>query len=357
MERVNLSTFRSTGGELTPRMLRALAPMNALRTVQLEDTSFHPSADGVSALPPISSVVNVSLILNETADHRLLELLALFVRVRTAVVEPSPDDRPTALPYLPPNFATRCNPFRSLERLDLMNIPLSSVPQFHTWIATCASQIDGLQLTHVRLCCEPGLDQVDLMALVAALSSALLRVLGLGCIRYAGLDLIDRLAEPFPMLEALTLIRLMNGQNFRLTPCPWPHTTWEYAPRFSRFQHLQYFAWNFRVDAEGGCILWDLPHIEVNCPVTDVPSPHDTADDDFGGLRAVAKLFMVHCQSLQRVNHVSGSGIVHAVEIRGHTGGTMVSYYRCENGVAWLAVPDEYYPPRMADRTHSWYFE
>lgn len=73
------------------------------------------------------------------------------------------------------------------------------------------------------------LDREQLMDLISALETAPLRVLALGGISYAKLDLFDRLAEAFPDPEALTLV-LRESRQTSTTPCTWPHATWEYAP-------------------------------------------------------------------------------------------------------------------------------
>ncbi|EMD34001.1 hypothetical protein CERSUDRAFT_86767 [Gelatoporia subvermispora B] len=136
------------------------------------------------------------------------------------------------------------------------------------------------------------------MDLINALRTLPLRVLSIEGISYAGLDLIDRLAEAFPDLEALTLVRRENGETKQSV---WPHASWEYAHRLAQFQHLEYFAWNFRINAATPWRIWD-----TSLCASGFPQPPDSYEEDdleftqFEGLRWMT-LFLAYCKTLRTI--------------------------------------------------------
>lgn len=294
--RLNLSELCCMAVDLTPGMLEALARMDALRTAEFVDCPSHPGPAELAALPRLSSVTNACLTIRHEAEDDLLELMALLPNVRCLVIEAS-GGADFEIPGAPQDFSQWCNPFRCLERLYISQI--GDIDALSSWLRLCASAVGGLRLTHFKLKVGPGLEEDELMNLIGALETAPLRVLVLEGIAYAELDLFDILAETFPQLEALTLIRRENTSQITTKPCGWPHATWEYAPHLAGFRCLKYFAWNFRIDPVPETVTWDLPLMEAGFADPAAWPEKDWETDAMYECKSVADLFEAYCETLE----------------------------------------------------------
>ncbi|EMD34022.1 hypothetical protein CERSUDRAFT_97948 [Gelatoporia subvermispora B] len=319
LRRVRLTRFQSVSFGLTPPILTALAQMGTLRRLQLNDFPSQLSVEVLATLPRMSSVVNVSWVYHRDAQDDILELLALTPCVRCLIITAF-RDTPLYIPESPAGFFQRCNPFRTLERLYICEISMEDIHQFIAWIRTGASTGNGLRLTHFKLEMSRGLDRTQIVSLVDALESAPLRILALEGILYAGLDVFDCVAEKFPRLEALTLVRRENWLQTETKPCVWPHTTWEYAPHLARFQCLKYFAWNFCMEPAFATTAWDLPLMESGYPEHSIPFPsrwNDAVEEhSCFEWKCLARLFLVHCKTLEHLAFLHRTSPVLAFDIQ-----------------------------------------
>ncbi|KAL0066373.1 hypothetical protein AAF712_006632 [Marasmius tenuissimus] len=85
------------------------------------------------------------------------------------------------------------------------------------------------------------------ISLLEALQSAPLEVLVLEGVKDGSLTLFERIANLFPDLIGLTIIRRENTLQRRTNLSRWPHQCGEYALTMRGFRRLKYFGWNFYV--------------------------------------------------------------------------------------------------------------
>ncbi|THU92015.1 hypothetical protein K435DRAFT_907267 [Dendrothele bispora CBS 962.96] len=102
-------------------------------------------------------------------------------------------------------------------------------------------------LTHLKLQMYRSIGDDIAIPLLESLQSAPLEVLVFEGIKDGSLTLISRIAQIFPDLVGLTLIRRENHIQKKTKEATWPHQSWEYANQFNGFHRLKYFEWNFAV--------------------------------------------------------------------------------------------------------------
>ncbi|KAK7453969.1 hypothetical protein VKT23_011481 [Stygiomarasmius scandens] len=135
--------------------------------------------------------------------------------------------------------------FSTLQRLALSKVDSWQVPSLIRWVNSRPSHI--CTLTHVKLEMVWGLSDDVAIDFVESLDSAPLQVLVLEGIETGSITLIDRIAQIFPDLLGLTLVRRESNRQIKTKMCRWPRPCWEYAARFGSFRRLEYFGWNFAV--------------------------------------------------------------------------------------------------------------
>lgn len=145
------------------------------------------------------------------------------------------------------DFRSRINPFTTLERVILTNVPQRSVASLASWLndAPCTQ----LPLTLLSITLRAGGSRRES---IFSLLDALARAPNLQALHFDGLlygkpDLISHIAHRCPRLEILYLIYW--GQKRKESPrlpIPWPLPSYEYVPAFAHFSKLKHFGWNFR---------------------------------------------------------------------------------------------------------------
>ncbi|KAE9401333.1 hypothetical protein BT96DRAFT_918914 [Gymnopus androsaceus JB14] len=175
-----------------------------------------------------------------------------------------------------------------------------------------------LPLTHLKIhsCwAQPDSVIIDLLEVLHA-ASAPLEVLVLDGLQDAELGLFEHIAEYFPDLLELTLIRRQNSRQHEAKQCSWLHPSWEYAPIFSRFNRLRHFGWNFcfmahhlptmmlvferQVELSRTPGLSTLELEELLANDVELRELEDEADWDWNILCGhVAKLFGAYCPTLE----------------------------------------------------------
>ncbi|OCH95343.1 hypothetical protein OBBRIDRAFT_788220 [Obba rivulosa] len=355
LQRVHLATFISGTFGLTSGMLTALAQMNTLHSLQLSDCPFQPILDELAILPRISSVMNLLLVFHREAGEHQLELLSLLPNVRCLVIKAFKNN-PLCIPDTPEGFFQRCNPFRSLEHLEISELSREDIHRLASWMRASALSGGGLHLTHFKLDMSVGLDRDELMNLIDVLGMAPLRILIFEGISYAGLDLFDRLADMFPRLEALTLIRRENMLQTETKPCAWPHATWEYAPHLARFQCLKYFAWNFCIEPVFETTAWDLPLMESGFPEAEACDmlewTREWDEHSSYEWKELARLFLSHCGTLEHIVFLHRIVSVLALDVeRGMDGKVKVTSHQWDTPRRF-----EKYNPDGLGGIRAWFF-
>ncbi|KAL0572498.1 hypothetical protein V5O48_009463 [Marasmius crinis-equi] len=146
----------------------------------------------------------------------------------------------------PPAIRARATHFsRGLRRLSL-NLPTGLVPVLTDWFLEARLRTQAsCTLTHFKLRTDRPLADDAIIELLETIQSAPLEVLVLEGIKEGSLTLIERIAQLFPDLLGLTLIRRENKMQQRTKLVPWPYQTGDYASRLRGFRRLKYFGWNF----------------------------------------------------------------------------------------------------------------
>ena len=191
-----------------------------------------------------------------------------------------------------PSLFDFSNPFRSLERVSIKHL---CAGYFEYLLATLqsAASTGTLRLTHFKLSLydEGSMLEEWILGLIDALAGAPLQSLALGSVRFTGVRVLNRIAETFPDLCALTLNYYVH---FRTKELAWPNSTLEYAKSLRGFNRLEYFAWNLHRRA----VAYDTAP-EVLSGMT--PIAEGIADEPENNARTVSKVCATHCPTLKSI--------------------------------------------------------
>jgi hypothetical protein len=205
--------------------------------------------------------------------------------------------------------------FRNLRRLYLGGpVHHHFLPHLTTWIV--GEPGHACSLTHLKLRAELGMPDDFLIPFLESISSAPLQVLSIEGIADGSLLLFDRIAQFFPDLIGLTLVKRDNfSENDTTKMCYWPHSSGEYAERFRTFNKLKHFAWNFAipfyVKTTNVLVLYErmaLEGWEEFSPSNDrelwnyLTSEDDPDAEYFSDEQAIAFPFAAHCSALEFVS-------------------------------------------------------
>ncbi|TFK56595.1 hypothetical protein OE88DRAFT_1803274 [Heliocybe sulcata] len=230
---------------ITPAIVRAIASLPRLHTVSMISCNF---GDGLRTfpvlLPSSSSIIDLDITFPSVLwDNEIYwAFLTMCPRVRLLSVM-GDSDHDFEIPSDPVLWRAY-NPWSTVERLSIVHLCRFGTLYLARWI------IEGklrapIRLTHVKVDSQWPINRNELFELIDALEGAPLKVLALCGIRYAGRDLIERIAEVFPELEGLTLIhRRKRDKSDEDRLAIWPHASWEYGPAFSGFHCLEHIGMN-----------------------------------------------------------------------------------------------------------------
>ncbi|KAK7690476.1 hypothetical protein QCA50_005574 [Cerrena zonata] len=235
-----------SGWKLTSILLGQLQFLPQLHTLEMDQCKLiaplsHP-------LPQLPSVLNLSYTFHEDAHfaswivmHICPNLETLSVSITNELHNSDPD-----LPV--ENFVDEFNPFMTLRKYYISSISVSAVPRLTSWIRTARGQSPDrkIPLTHFKIDVNGGIKKDVILDLLDALKGSSVESLILDGIRYAELDLLDKIAQALPNLLDLVLIYRDSDRQLRPEFIEWPHASWEYASHFSSFKRLQYIGWNCR---------------------------------------------------------------------------------------------------------------
>ena len=258
--------------------------------------------------PVCPNIANLRVYMDSTFSetHTQWYGLLLCPHIRTlSVVRVGVGAFPT--PDLP--LWTRCR-LDHLERLALENVDLGDLTKFRDFLAT--NRTAGEKITHFKLHMDWGITDSEVAELLSALRNAPLEVLVLEGLAGAEFALFECIAELYPHLIALTLVRRQNANQHLNKLAVWPHASWEYGPYFRGFKTLRHFCWNFRTE------YWDatptaLLAFESNFQITswdNAPRPATSRSHDGGDALIdempyfldshwMALPFVVHCPTLE----------------------------------------------------------
>ncbi|KZT30759.1 hypothetical protein NEOLEDRAFT_1166133 [Neolentinus lepideus HHB14362 ss-1] len=253
----NMATFISTSVNLTrlslvyifvsPAIVRAIVSLPRLHTLSMVGCNFSPGLRLFPVRMPSSQSILDLQIKSPTvlwANYVYWTFLTMCPNVRSlsAVGGYTTETEFEVLPDL--ELRTMFNPWSTVERFVIERIRRYDALVLSLWIGE-ANAMAPLRLTHFKVDSHWPMNREEAFSLILALEGAPLRVLALCGLRYARLDLIERIAELFPDLEGLTLIhrrRHVNDTNSMLSV--WPHASWEYAPLFRQFNKLEHIGMN-----------------------------------------------------------------------------------------------------------------
>ncbi|KAL0572501.1 hypothetical protein V5O48_009466 [Marasmius crinis-equi] len=162
-------------------------------------------------------------------------------------------------------------------------------------------------LTHFKLRTNyPLLDDV-VIHLLESIQSAPLEVLVIECIKEGSLTLVERIAQLFPDLLGLMLIRRDHELQWEIKAMPWPHQSSEYAFRLQGFRKLKYFGWNFRMQFHDHTpsVLLQFETSALT-PESEGLWPYDKSDEFFDDASSIALPFGCYCPTLETVGVEDG---------------------------------------------------
>ncbi|KAG6820864.1 hypothetical protein H0H93_010691 [Arthromyces matolae] len=137
----------------------------------------------------------------------------------------------------------KCQFLATLKYLYLGRISLVNIPIFVEWIRRSLHGISP-QITHFKLQTEYPISDTEIESYLEALGTTPLKVLSIEGALHADLSLFDWIANHFPNLQGLTVLRRESTRSRDTKPIIWPLPTWMYAQCLSAFPKLEYFGWN-----------------------------------------------------------------------------------------------------------------
>ncbi|KAK1226690.1 hypothetical protein PQX77_010334 [Marasmius sp. AFHP31] len=140
---------------------------------------------------------------------------------------------------------------RGLRKLSLDLIWGLVHPWLTGWLrSTRLRTASPCTLTHFKLRTDRSISDGVILRLLECLhaSPSPLEVLVIEGIRDGSVGLIERIAELFPDLIGLTLVRRENRLQRKTKLATWPYQSGEYALGLRGFRRLRYFGWNYRMD-------------------------------------------------------------------------------------------------------------
>jgi hypothetical protein len=190
-----------------------------------------------------------------------------------------------------------CKFYPTLERLWLNDVDSFNLPFLAAWLGLGA--ILNLQLTHFRLLMRSGASDAVVGGVLASLREMPLQVLVIDGLAEGEFILFDSIAESFPSLIALTLVRRASNRQRSSELSMWPHPCWEYAQHLASFQNLEHFGWNLHYIFMPAT-PYGLLHLEDGFP--DKIKFRGWAEHDeesFGRDYWTALSFAAHCPTLR----------------------------------------------------------
>ena len=152
-------------------------------------------------------------------------------------------------------FWARCR-MNHLERLSLDNIDWGDLVELMGFLKNHRQAV--MHMTHFKLHMDWGISDSEMMQTVLlALEHAPMEVLVLEGLADAGFELFDRIAQQYPQLVALTLVRRQNRNQHTNKLALWPRSSWEYAKHVKGFRQLKHFCWNFLTE------YWDATPVAM----------------------------------------------------------------------------------------------
>ncbi|KIK52432.1 hypothetical protein GYMLUDRAFT_251255 [Collybiopsis luxurians FD-317 M1] len=262
----------------------------------------------------ILNISDFSIDFDERTENSTWTLLPLFPHIRVLNMM-----RPAGMRNFilhPPPSIQRLNLFLHLRYFALFQF--YDLPNLSTWIRL--NRLQGpLSLTHFKVLSRWGWPDHEVIDLLEALRAAPLEALSIDGLQDGSLMLIERVAEYFPNLRALSLVRRENDRQVKAESSMWPRASWEYAPLFARFNRLEHFLWNYRVlhdhfvyptalllfekDASGE--KWEDEDEDIRWDLQDLISEAE----EYGCVDA-ARLLAAYCPSLKGLCTVRGTGCV-----------------------------------------------
>ena len=238
----NLMTVTLSGLTFSFDLVRNMCQIPSIHSLRLISCHFRFE----DRLPLRESGLSCSaynLQLTVSSQSIWLILLVQFPNLRTFGVR-NQDERDVILPL--PVVWSKCTLFHSMQRLSLSSIHNASTPLLPSVLV---SQPGGfIHLTHFKLYVRAGVPDTIILDMLHALRIAPLEVLVLEGIAQGNLAIIDHIAEHFPQLLGLTLLRQEDEHQHEGKLAAWPHFSWEFASRFSAFERLQHFGCNFQTN-------------------------------------------------------------------------------------------------------------
>jgi len=227
---------------LTSGITSCLVNMPNLHTVDLRACTVDTSI----SLAPSSSILHVKLHIGKQEHTSALQFLEPLVALRSLFLSVHyKDNSELVIPF--EHLRPRVNPFRTLERLDILDLAASEVPGLIRWMQPITTDPFDLKLTHLTLTVIGGLTQGDCTLLVHMLSGSPIQELYLDGVSVITPQFLQYVGNKLPTLEYLTIIYRESDRQLHNKEATWPLPSYEYAPFLAHFRKLRHFAWNFRI--------------------------------------------------------------------------------------------------------------
>ncbi|RDB26291.1 hypothetical protein Hypma_006444 [Hypsizygus marmoreus] len=227
---------------ITLEIIQAISNLHHLHTLELSNcllsTAVYQLLDSED---PISMATSVHNLHSEMSVGRTDQwyMPILCPHLRTLCVR-SLKGRDLFIPH--PMLYSKFTFFNTLQRLFLSEIHHEDFQDLVTWFTSIASTITSL--SHFKLHAISGIADSQIISLLGALRMSPLQVLVLEGLAEAEFPLFDYIAQHFPHVLGLTLVRRASNRQKRDKAVRWPHRPWEYARWTARLTNLQHFGWN-----------------------------------------------------------------------------------------------------------------
>lgn len=291
LKEISLSQFF-----FTEDFVQALLSLPRLHTIRVYDCVLDSFPDPA---PQCESLLNLFIdVKNEVSGSTQFNLLKSCANLQFLYISSGADLEEFDLG---PESRAACNPFGTLKRLILKDFDYTNIELLGTW-----SSGSSTRLTHLKLqgcSSEFGIWFQEVDCLMNAFRDSPLEVLVLEGLQFAHPDVFDMISITFPTLRSLTLLYSQSPRRrLRVEPAYWPYRSWEYAPGFLNFSHLEHFGWNFGVNDLEVTSLQTL--LEFEDGFTTCLSEEEFEELDGQSLAdrdSIARVLAAHCPTLKEV--------------------------------------------------------
>ncbi|KAH6885480.1 hypothetical protein BKA70DRAFT_1467168 [Coprinopsis sp. MPI-PUGE-AT-0042] len=254
----NLQTLELTHFELDQTAVRTLCMLSTLQVLSLVYSRFEQATAAYLREEEHDLTMNVPSLrlrprIGEWIMVSLWHTLCFCPSVRNLTIRHSSSkDLQRTMTFPPPEIWSKfkCSLF-TIERLFLDGLGSRRIDEIFNWIHTARSAPDGqpsrpLTLTHFKFAPSATWSDADVLSVLQALQSPLMKVLSLEALPFelGRTNTVRQIAQCFPNLQALTLAIRANRRQWMMKVVTWKDPVWSFAQTLTGFSCLEHFEWN-----------------------------------------------------------------------------------------------------------------